>query len=180
MPEMSERYDFCHSSFRLSSVFSFLSFPLYLRLSLKKQILTVQLWFLALRLSVYCTGSLPFGWIVDRWKSSAMTVTPTSITPDPKKKCVEKFLVSLCLAKPCLHFDYPSASCIRCHPSRYLSCWIHCLCPCPFNLNYPVREKNSKILKNVMQVLLIRHLRPTKTRHGSLDCFTTILRTKAA
>lgn len=67
--------------------FLFLSFPLYLRLSLKKQILTVRLWFLALRLSVYCTGSLPFGWIVDRWKSSAMTVTPTSITPDPRKMC---------------------------------------------------------------------------------------------
>ena len=82
-----KEYDFCHSSFRLSSVFSFLSFPLYLRLSLKKQILTVRLWFLALRLSVYCTGSLPFGWIVDRWKSSAMTVTPTSITPDPRKMC---------------------------------------------------------------------------------------------
>lgn len=78
---------FLPSSFRLSSVFSFLSFPLYLRLSLKKQILTVRLWFLALRLSVYCTGLLLSGWIVDRWKSSAMTVTPTSITPDPRKMC---------------------------------------------------------------------------------------------
>ena len=87
MPEMSERYDFCHSSFRLSSVFSFLPFPLYLRLSLKKQILTARLWFLALRLSVYCTGLLLSGWIVDRWKSSAMTVTSTSITPDPRKTC---------------------------------------------------------------------------------------------
>lgn len=64
--------------FVLSIVFAALS---------EKQILTARLWFLALRLSVYCTGSLPFGWIVDRWKSSAMTVTPTSITPDPRKMC---------------------------------------------------------------------------------------------
>ena len=133
-----------HSSFRLSSVFSFLSFPLYFRLSLKKQILTARLWFLALRLSVYCTGSLPFGWIVDRQKSSAMTVTSTSITQDPRKTCGKISGQPVCLAKPCLHFDYLFASYIRYYPSRYFSCWIHCLCPCPFNLNYPVREKIQK------------------------------------
>ena len=34
---------------------------------------------------------IAFGWIVDRWKSSAMTVTPTSITPDPKKNVWKNF-----------------------------------------------------------------------------------------